>query len=160
MLSVIITTSYHIREKKEKMKTALVYFSYSGATRSLAQKTAQEKNADIYEIAFAKRPSIFGAFFLCPDAVKQKPAKNIAPFAIDWTQYTDAVIMGPIWAGFPAPPVNNIILSLPAGLSVSVYMLSAGSGTRRKDKVIGLIESRGCTVSEYNDIRGGRQNRF
>ena len=138
------------------MKTALVYFSYGGATRSLAKKIAEEKNADIYEIAFAKRPSILGAFFLCPDAVKQKPAKH-APLAIDWKQYTHAVIMGPIWAGFPAPPVNNIILSLPAGLSVSVYMLSAGSGTKRKDKVIGLIESRGCTVSEYIDVRGGKE---
>jgi hypothetical protein len=136
------------------MKTALVYFSYSGATRSLAKKIAEEKNADIYEIVFAKRPSIFGAFFLCPDAVKQKSAKNIEPFAIDWAQYTAAVIMGPMWAGFPAPPINNVILSLPAGLVVSVYMLSAGSGTKRKDKVIGLIESRGCVVSEYIDVRG------
>jgi hypothetical protein len=142
------------------MKTALVYFSYCGATRLLAQKIVQEKNADIYEITFAKRPAIFGALFMCPDAVKQKPAKNIAPFAIDWTHYTNAIIMGPIWAGFPAPPVNNIILSLPAGLSVSVYMLSAGSGTKRKDKVIGLIESRGCVVNEYIDARGGTLNRL
>jgi hypothetical protein len=141
------------------MKTALVYFSYGGETRALAQKIAEEKNADIYEITFAKKPSIFGALLLCPDAVKQKPAKNIAPFVIDWTQYTAAVIMGPIWAGFPAPPVNNIILSLPEGLSVSVYMLSAGSGAKRKDKITGLIESRGCVVSEYLDVRGGTLNR-
>jgi flavodoxin len=138
------------------MKTAVIYFSYGGVTRTHAQKYAEENQADIYEVTYTKKPGVIGAFLACPAARAQKTAKNIAPFTIDYSQYSDVVIMGPIWAGYPAPPVNNIIQSLPTGLTVRVRAVSAGSGTANKNNVISLIESRGCTVADYTDIIKGR----
>jgi menaquinone-dependent protoporphyrinogen IX oxidase len=139
------------------MKTVVIYFSYGGATKKLAQKYAEENQADIYEVTFSKKPGIIGAFLSCPAARAQKTAKNIEIFTIDYAKYTDVVIMGPIWAGYPAPPVNNIIQSLPKGLTVRVQAVSAGSGSANKDKVIRLIESRGCNVADYKDIIIGRR---
>jgi hypothetical protein len=135
------------------VKTAVIYFSYGGTTRKLAQQYAREHFADIYEVSFVKRPGIVGAFFMCGASRAQKCAKNLAPFSIDYAQYGEIMVMGPIWAGYPAPPVNNIIASLPAGLSVRVTMVSAGSGTAHKDKVIAAIEARGCTVAEYRVVK-------
>jgi hypothetical protein len=135
------------------MKTAVIYFSYTGKTRKFAQQYAREHSADIYEVSFLKRPGIARAFLMCGASRAQKQAKNLAPFDIDYAQYDEVTVMGPIWAGFPAPPVNNIIASLPAGLSVRVIMVSAGSGTAHKDKVVAAIEARGCSLAEYRDMK-------
>ena len=41
------------------MKTIILYYSFSGRTKALAVKKANELNADIEEVTEVKRPSVF-----------------------------------------------------------------------------------------------------
>ena len=129
------------------MATAILYYSLSGTTKALAEKRAAETGADIFEVCEAKKRNGFTAFIPgCCLAMGLK-SSAIAPLAADLSAYDEIVIMGPIWAGRPAPAVNAIIGLLPAGKSVSLICTS-GRGGFDLSKTAALITARGCTVKE------------
>lgn len=135
------------------MSTLVIYYSYGGTTQKLAQQLAEERGATLYQVLDQKRPSLFGAFLRCPAAMAQKNGK-ILPVDIALADYDDIVVMGPIWAGHPAPPVNNIIRMLPAGKAVELRMISGG-GSSNQAKTIALVEGQGGTVKEYVNVKSG-----
>lgn len=135
------------------MRELIAFYSYSGKTRALAQHLAQQRGADTCEVCFAKKPSLARTFLLCPAAMGQKKAK-IQPIEADFGAYDKITIMGPVWAACPAPPVNNIIARLPAGMQVEVILVS-GSGSSNRKKVTALIERQGCTITDYQDVASG-----
>jgi hypothetical protein len=60
----------------------------------------------------------------------------------------------PIWAGYPAPPMNNIINALPSGKDVELIMTSgSGSSSGTAEKTKRLVTDRGCHVVKYLDIK-------
>lgn len=136
------------------MEELIVYYSYSGKAKALAQRLAKEKGASLCEVQFEKKPSMLQAFFLCPSSIRQKKAK-IKPIEANFANYQKITIIGPIWAGLPAPPINNAIAALPKGKSVDVIMLSA-SGKSGREKVQGLIQRQGCTVASYQDMASAK----
>ena len=69
----------------------------------------------------------------------------------DLAAYDSFVVMGPIWASHPAPPVNSILQALPKGARVELRMVSGG-GSSVKDKVVAHAESLGLSVTSYTDV--------
>ena len=58
------------KENKEMKKTLVVYFSATGTTKAAAQRLAQEKNADLYEIVpeqLYTAPTIINTFIEAHD---------------------------------------------------------------------------------------------
>ncbi|NLW78470.1 MAG: hypothetical protein GXY32_03530 [Ruminococcaceae bacterium] len=135
------------------MKTLVIFYSYNGSTRRLAQQLAAETGADLYEVEDQKRPGV--PFFKVPAAIGQKPGK-VKPITANLAAYDKIIIMGPIWASHPAPPVNSIIALLPAGAQVELRMVSSG-GSSEKDKVTALVQSKGAQVTAYLDIASGQK---
>ena len=129
------------------MATAILFYSLSGNTKAFAEKQAAETGADLFEILEVKKRNGLTAFIPgCCLSMAMKSSAIIPPEA-DFSAYDEIVIMGPIWAGKPAPAVNGIIDLLPAGKSVSLICQS-GRGGFDLSKTAALIEAKGCTVKE------------
>lgn len=135
------------------MKTAVVYFSHGGATRSFARAEANARGADLLEAVPAKKYNIFTAVAQgCPAAIKQKSVPlSVAP---NLSGYQRIVLMAPVWSGFPAPPFNSMVDLLPSGTEVEVLLISAsGNSDRNRAKVRALIQAKGCKVVAQRDVR-------
>ena len=134
------------------MKTAVIYYSLGGSTRSFARAEATARAADLIEIRPAKPYNPFTSFILgCPAAIRQK-AVPLAD-APNLSGYDHFVLMAPVWAGHPAPPFNSAVQALPAGAKVEVLLVSASGTNKSRAKVRALSEGRGCTVTALRDIQ-------
>ena len=129
------------------MKTAILYYSLSGKTKAFAQKTAEAIGAELFEIHEVKKRNGFTAFF--PGVFQAGGLKRTAiePLSADLDAYDEIMVMGPIWAGHPAPAVNSAIDLLPAGKAVSLVCIS-GRGGYDLSKTAAFITERGCTIKE------------
>lgn len=129
------------------MATAIFYYSLSGTTKAFAEKQAAETGAALFEIREIRKRNGFTAFF--PGVFQAGGMKSPAIMSpeADLEAYDEIVIMGPIWAGHPAPAINSLIGFLPAGKSVSLVCLS-GRGGYDLSKTAALVAARGCTVKE------------
>lgn len=133
------------------MKTLVIYYSYTGKTMQLAQQLAEEKGTELCQVQDKRRRSMLGTFFQVPAAMQQKAGK-ILPIKADLTAFDDFIVMGPIWAGHPAPPVNSILDALPKGAKVALHLVSS-SGESNKEKVLERAKAAGLDVTGYVDVK-------
>ena len=136
------------------MKSAILFYSFGGATRKEATKRAAQSDADIFEIVEAKKRGIFSAFLSgCPQALGRK-ASAIKALTIDWSLYDSVTLMAPVWAGSPAPAFNAALALIPKGMNVNVILCSGGGETpKSKDGTIAMLREHGLTVGSYEDVR-------
>ena len=134
------------------MKTLVIYYSYTGVTYKAARRLADELKADLVEVQTQRRPNAIGAYVSGSFAAMRQKGALVLPLP-NMTGYDKIIIMGPIWAGYPAPAVNNIIAALPAGKQVELRMVSSSGQSRARDVVIERVEKTGCTVTGHMDIK-------
>jgi hypothetical protein len=136
-----------LKEGGSKMANVILYYSLSGTTKVFAEKTAAETGADPIEICELKKRNPFTSF--SPGVFQAGRLKRTAikPLEADLAAYNEIVIMGPIWAGHPAPAVNSAIDLLPAGKTVSLVCTSMRGGYDLS-KTTAFITARSCTVKE------------
>ena len=124
-------------EGGKKMKTAVVYFSWSGNTRFAAETIAKKTGADLFEIK-AKTP-YNGDFGKCCDEAKPecygktlRPIKSIE--GLDLAK-SDIVFVGtPNWWGTMAPPVRTWVTQSKdalKGKTVCLFQTHGGGGMQR-----------------------------
>ncbi len=136
------------------MNTAIVYYSFGGATRRYAEALAAKRDADIYEVKEAKKRGMISAFFNgCPAAMHQKGSALAGKFP-DLSPYETILLACPVWAGFPAPAFNTVANQLPSGKKIEIY-LTSGSGNAEKchEAVKALVEKSGSTVVSLSDVK-------
>ena len=124
-------------EGDKKMKTAVVYYSWSGNTRFAAETIAKKAGADIFEIK-AEKP-YNGDFGKCCDEAKPecsgKKLRPIKPIeGLDLAKY-DVVFVGtPNWWGTMAPPVRTWATQSKdalKGKKVCLFQTHGGGGMQR-----------------------------
>ena len=136
------------------MKTLVIFYSYTGKTRRLAQDTAENENADIVEVKEIKRRSTVGAYVGGSFAAMRQKEAKIEKYECNFDDYDKIIIFMPVWAGYPAPAMNNIINALPEGKDVEIIMTSgSGSSAKSSEKTKTLIADRGCRVTKYTDVK-------
>jgi flavodoxin len=136
------------------MKTLIIFYSYSGKTKAIAEKLAGEKSADLTEIKDVKRPGVLKAYLAgCPAAIKGK-AWPIQMLEVDMAGYDQLHLLSPVWAGNPPPAVNAVLEKLPAGKTVSVTMVSASGRSKCRERIEAAISARECTLAGWEDVRG------
>ncbi len=136
------------------MKPLILYVSYSGNTRRIAEKTAEELGADIEEVREVKRRTKAGMFLHgCPQAMRRE-ASEIQPIQKHLADYEDFILFSPIWAGYPVPAFNAVAAKLPTGGSVALRMVSAGGDSKKSaEGTKTMLEQMGLKVTEYLDIK-------
>jgi flavodoxin len=136
------------------MKTLILFYSYSGKTKAIAEQLAAEKSADLAEIRDVKRPGTLKAYLAgCPAAIGGK-AWPIQMLEVDMAGYDQLHLLSPVWAGNPPPAVTAVLEKLPAGKTVAVTMVSASGGSNCRERVEAAIVAKGCTLAGWEDVRG------
>ena len=109
------------------MKTAIIYYSYTGKTKAISEKKARKEKADLIEVQ---------------------------PISCDLSTYDRIIIAVPLWAGSPASPFHNIVKMLPAGKPVEVIITSgSGDSSGCKEKVKECIAAQGARMTKYLDVK-------
>jgi len=98
--------------KGDRMKTAIIYYSYEGNT-ALAAKTIASaiKKPDVFEIKTVdqKKRTGFGKYLWGGGQVIRHVKPALKPLSVDVNTY-DLVILGtPVWAGSPAPALVSFL---------------------------------------------------
>jgi flavodoxin len=147
------------RKEQIKMKSLVIYYSYSGHSKALAEQTAKKEAAAIVEVKDAQRPNIFKTFTLgCFNALLGK-SWPIQPLDADLKSYKRIIVCSPIWAGNVPPAVNALIESLPGGKSVA-FKLTSGSGTSRcKPRLEAALKERGCSSAGIDNLKAEKSNK-
>lgn len=143
------------------MSQAIIYYSYSGHTRELAKKKAEETGLPLIEIKQKKLPSKVKAYTSgCYAAMTLKSWPVLKPEQ-DLSQFSSVTVMGPVWAGFPAPPVTAVFEMLKEGTEVELVLASAGgkSAGPCKDNISAFLEDLGCKLISFEDVKGGPQEK-
>ncbi len=139
------------------MNAIVLYYSYTGHTKKIAEKLAHTQGAELVEIHTKGRLGKLNAFVVqCPRAMMRKTAA-IQPIAQDLNGYDMITLAGPVWASYPAPAFNAMIKLLPAGKNVQLLLVSgSGSGGTKKSEegTKRLVKKQNCTVLAYKDLKG------
>ena len=94
------------------MKTTIIYHSYSGITRGIAEKIQKACGGDLVEVTLKQNYSSISAYTLgCYRAMKEE-ADPIDPETIDVSASDLLVIGTPVWAFKATPAVNAAISAL------------------------------------------------
>ena len=133
------------------MSTVVLYYSYTGYTKKLAEAIAAKENASLFEIQDLKRPGTLKAYSAGSLAAHRQRPWPIAPLKTNLEAYDSIIILGPIWFGYPAPQLNSVFALLPPGKSVSLIMTSGSGHSQNKEAVCALVKKQGCAVSDYTD---------
>lgn len=135
------------------MKTAILYYTFGGATKTEAERLSQELGAPLYRVYEKHNRSFLGSFIPgCPHARSRKASK-IKPIGFDFGAFDRIVIGCPIWASYPAPAFNAIVELLPNGKEVELFFCSAGGEQIDEAGSIALVEKRGCKVVACREVR-------
>ena len=127
-------------EGEKAMKTAVVYFSWSGNTRFAAETIAKKAGADLFEI---KAETAYNSDFhkCCDEAKPECYGKTLRPIkpieGLDLAKY-DAVFVGsPNWWGTMAPPVRTWVTQskdILKGKTVCLFQTHGGGGMQSVGK--------------------------
>ena len=82
------------------MKELVVFYSFTGKSRQIANALAQKENADIAEIKENKKRSVIGAYVAGSLAARRQKTAELERFNVDFSDYDKITIVMPIWAGF------------------------------------------------------------
>ena len=140
LLAVAALSSFTAVNAQTTGKTLVVYYSWSGNTRAMAQAIAKELQADIYEIKPIKPyPESYRATVnQARDELQRGFRPEIEKTVPDLSQYSTIVLGSPNWWSHLSMPVFSFI-SRAKSRSVTIQLPSSGrrpcsSGTRMKSK--------------------------
>jgi len=136
----------------EKMKSAIIFHSYSGITRGVAEKLSQILGSEMIEIMPEQDYSRLMVYPKgCYRAMKGL-CDPVRPERIDVSDFDVVMIASPVWAGKPTPAINGAIEGLigctekPA--AVIVTCRSAESGTEALAPLVTRLKAKGLNVQK------------
>ena len=65
------------------MKTAIIYYSYTGKTKAISEKKARKEKADLIEVKDLKHRSVFSAYVFGSLASMMKKKAKVQPISCD-----------------------------------------------------------------------------
>ncbi|MDD1730253.1 MAG: metalloregulator ArsR/SmtB family transcription factor [Methanospirillum sp.] len=103
-----------IREKNPEgpLNIGIIYYSYSGITRSLMEQIHAVCGGDLIEVQTLKKYRSFTAFTTGCIRSRNEETDQITPAVIDVSSYDLLVIASPVWAWKPAPAANSLVSGL------------------------------------------------
>jgi NAD(P)H-dependent FMN reductase len=138
------------------MKTVVLYYSYSGHTKKVAEKLARTQGAELVEIKTkVRRPMPLLFVYDCALALMHRPTA-IEPIQQDLSKFDMITLASPVWASNPTPAFNAVVKLLPKGKNVQVILVSgSGVGATKRSEIHTKhrIKDQGCTVVAYKDVK-------
>lgn len=135
------------------MKNLILYYSYTGHTKKIAEAAAAQNGSDIAEICDSKRPGTLKAYVLGSFAAMRGKAWQIVPLRVDMEAYETLHIYAPVWAGHVPPAVHAVLAQLPGGKRVSITLVSASGNSSCREKTELALQARNCSLDDFKDIQ-------
>ena len=135
------------------MSQLIIYYSFSGKTRGLAEELAKKESADIYEIKDRKPFGKLKAYTAGIIASIRGKAWRIKPPDIEILKYDNIIMFAPVWADNPPPAFNAMLEHLPSGKPIAVKMVSMSGKSNCKDRIESVIKIKGSTLESFEDIK-------
>jgi flavodoxin len=134
------------------MKTSIIYYSFSGITRGIAEKIQKGCGGDLVEVKSKEHYTKLTAYTKGVYRAMKGECDPIEPETIDITT-SDLIVIGtPVWAYKATPAINAAIAAL-KGCDGKKGVIFATCGSSAKDTLPILkkaLESKGVTVlGEY-----------
>lgn len=114
------------------MKTCIIYHSYSGVTRGIANKIHATCGGDLIEVTPKDNYSTLSAYSLGCIRARKEACDPIRPEIIDVSSYDLIVIGTPVWAWKATPAINGAIAAL-KGCEGKPAVIFATCGSSAKD---------------------------
>lgn len=94
--------------------TIIVYYSYSGNTKKIAQYLHDQMNYPLIVLEPVKQMRLrsFLKFFWGGFLALVGYCPQLKPININWDDYQNIIVAGPIWAGRMSPAVKSFLTSL------------------------------------------------
>ncbi len=131
------------------MKTSIIFHSYSGVTRSIAEKIQKACGGDLVEVTLKKNYSSVSAYTLgCYRAMKEE-SDPIDPETIDVSASDLLVIGTPVWAFKATPAVNAAIAALKGceGKKALIFATCGGSAKETLPILAKALAAKQVTVA-------------
>jgi flavodoxin len=135
------------------MKTLVIFYSYTGKTKRLAEELAAKETADIAEILDERKPGKIRAYVAGCFAAIQGKTWPIKPLSTDLPAYDRLILLAPVWAGNPPPAFNAALKQLPDNKTIAVKMVSASGESACRERIESICQAKGCTVESFEDIK-------
>ncbi|RFZ76700.1 flavodoxin [Lacrimispora amygdalina] len=93
------------------MSVLVVYFSFEGNTKLIAEKIRETLNADMVELKTSKKYPTegLGKYFWGGKSVVFGDKPTLTNESIDLSRYETIIIGTPVWAGSFAPPIRSFV---------------------------------------------------
>jgi flavodoxin len=131
------------------MKTSIIYHSYSGNTRSVAEKVHAALGGELIEVVSKEYSSKITAYTIgCYRAMKGM-SDPIEPKTIDVAAGDFIVIGTPVWAGKATPAINAAVAALEGckGKKAVVFATCGKDGGETLPLLKNALVERGVTVT-------------
>jgi len=139
------------------VKTIIVFYSYTGRAKALAQALAAKEPADIMEVKDIRRPGALKAYTAGCFASIRGRSWPVEPLKTNLKAYSRIVLFSPVWAGNTPPAVNSLLEKLPGGKAVAVKMVSASGKSGCKGRITAVLKAKKCTLESYEDLKNSRE---
>ncbi len=116
------------------MSTLVVYFSFEGNTKFIAEKIAETISADIVELKTSKKYPAegFGKYFWGGKSVIFGEKPKLINKRIDLKRYDVIIIGTPVWAGSFTPPIKSFISQYKIqGKRIALFACHGGGGAEK-----------------------------
>jgi flavodoxin len=130
------------------MKTCIIFHSYSGITRGIAEKIQGTCGGDLIEVKSLKKYNKLTVYATGSMRARNGDIDPIDPDIIDALPYDLLVIGTPVWAWKPTPAANAAVAALKNGKGKPA-ILFATCGSQAGDTLDILakaLEAKGVTV--------------
>ena len=138
------------------MNTVVLYYSYGGHTKKVAEKLARTQGAELVEIKTkVRRPMPLLFVYDCALALMHKTTA-IEPIAQDLSSYDMITLASPVWASNPTLAFNAVVKRLPKGKNVQVVLVSGGgpgAAKRSEKSTKHRIKDQGCKLVAYKEVK-------
>lgn len=136
-------------------KTLVVYYSLSGNTQRIAERLAENLNADIYQVRTVRAyPDDYHE--TADVSRKERDSGNLPEIVNDFpdlSEYDTIYIGGPIWNGYMPTPLEKYLESVSfRGKTVIPFSTSMGSGQRGYLNDFENRVQEPAKIGEYIDI--------
>jgi flavodoxin len=131
------------------MKTCIIYHSYSGNTRSVAERVSAACEGTLIEVISHEYSSRLTAYTIgCYRAMKGM-SDPIEPVTIDVSSCDLIVIGTPVWAGRATPAINAAVAALAGceGKSAVIFATCGGMEGETLPILKKALEARGVAVA-------------
>ena len=135
----VLQGANHKNKKEGKMsKVLVVYYSFEGHTKKIAEKISQNLNADILEVKpkNEKKSSGFSKFLWGGSQVVMKKSPELEEISIDFSQYDEIYLGTPIWAWSFAPPIRTLFeKGYIKGKKINLFYTHGGGPGKAEERI-------------------------